>query len=154
MTVFVLKNELEKEFCLIPKHSVMIKNKKLIKKSEVLIFSAATRNHAVKFLGLVVDGVFSWSEHVTSNASKLGTPIFPVSKIKHVSHAPAKLSYYTRFHSLASYAIIIRDALSEIQKALILQKHRVDYRCLEHSSRCVKAQHHQIRYSICSFPAL
>jgi hypothetical protein len=61
-----------------------------------------------KFLGLTIDGMFSWRTHTDQLVIKLSTACYVIRSLKPcMSHKTLLQIYYSLFHSVMSYGIIV-----------------------------------------------
>ena len=66
-----------------------------------------TNINSTKFLGLTIDSMLSWREHIMALTSKLNKTCFVVRAIKpFMTSRVLKMVYYSYFHSIMSYGII------------------------------------------------
>ena len=78
------------------------------------------------FLGITLDAKLQWGPHVASLSNRLSSAAFAVSKIRQLTdEKTARLVYYSYFHSIMSYGILLWGSASEINTIFILQKRAV-----------------------------
>ena len=64
--------------------------------------------NSTKFLGLTVDCTLSWRDHIDLATKKLSTLCYLIRNIKpYLSSSTLKMIYYSLFHSIMSYGIIL-----------------------------------------------
>lgn len=79
-----------------------------------------------KFLGINIDSKLQWGDHLKTLGSKLSSAAFAVKKIRKLTdEATARLVYFSYFHSLMSYGIILWGSAAEVESIFILQKRAV-----------------------------
>jgi hypothetical protein len=60
-----------------------------------------------KFLGLTLDNIFSWKNHIDKIVPKLSLACFAVSAVKpFLSQEFLKMVYFSYFHSIMSYGLV------------------------------------------------
>ena len=86
----------------------------------------------VKFLGMHVDNVLSWSYHVDALCKKLYSGLFVLRNIvKMASESVALSVYFALLHSHISNGIALWDSCSQcdMERVFKLQKRAVRYTC-------------------------
>lgn len=78
------------------------------------------------FLGLTLDRNLQWSPHISNLADKLSSAAYAVRRIRqYTTVETARLVYFSYFHSLMSYGILIWGRAADIETIFILQKRAV-----------------------------
>lgn len=78
------------------------------------------------FLGITVDSKLQWGPQIKTLAGKLSSAAFAVRRIRQLTDVPtAKLVYFSYFHSLLSYGILLWGRAADIQTIFILQKRAI-----------------------------
>lgn len=78
------------------------------------------------FLGIAVDKKLQWFPHISSLAKRLSSAAFAVRRIRELTDcATAKLVYFSYFHSIMSYGILMWGKAADIQTIFVLQKRAV-----------------------------
>jgi hypothetical protein len=79
--------------------------------------------HHLKFLGLEIDNVLSWSMHIETINTKLTRISYMMRSIKPYMSLPSLIMiYYSLFHSTLSYSIIFWGQAPNTMRLFILQK--------------------------------
>lgn len=90
-------------------------------KGDVLEFEDKT-----VFLGVTLDSKLQWNAHIATLASKLSSAAYAVRRIKQLTNVEtAKLVYFSYFHSVMSYGILLWGKAADIQTIFVLQKRAV-----------------------------
>lgn len=78
------------------------------------------------FLGITLDTQLQWGPHISKLANRLSSAAYAVGKIRNLSDIEtARLVYFSYFHSLMSYGIILWGNAADREKIFILQKRAV-----------------------------
>lgn len=78
---------------------------------------------STKFLGITVDSRLQWGPHIESLAGRLSSAAYAVRKIRELTDvATARLVYFSYFHSIMSYGIILWGRAADVNSIFILQK--------------------------------
>lgn len=78
------------------------------------------------FLGITVDEKLQWGPHITSLAGRLSSAAYAVWKIRQLTDIDtARLVYFSYFHSIMSYGILLWGQAADIDSIFILQKRAV-----------------------------
>lgn len=88
------------------------------------------------FLGITVDSKLQWGSHIKTLAGKLSSAVFAIRKIRQLTDIPtAKIVYFSYFHSLLSYGILLWGRSADIETIFVLQKRAIrsiyNLRCRE-----------------------
>jgi hypothetical protein len=76
-----------------------------------------------KFLGLIIDNSLSWKGHVDWLMSRLGSARFAIRAMKpYMSIGILRMIYFTYFHSIMSYGLILGGNSSHSSHIFKLQK--------------------------------
>lgn len=79
-----------------------------------------------KFLGFILDSKLQWGPHIKALAGRLSSSAFAVRKIRQITNvATAKLVYYSYFHSLMAYGLLLWGNAADSESIFILQKRAV-----------------------------
>jgi hypothetical protein len=77
----------------------------------------------IKFLGLIIDDILSWKQHIEQVISKMSTACYALRNIKHIVPLDTlKVIDFAHRHSIISYGIIFWGSSSYANKVFILQK--------------------------------
>lgn len=78
------------------------------------------------FLGIMLDSKLQWGPHIANLSNRLSSAAFAVSKIRHLTDVnTARLVYFSYFHSIMSYGILLWGSASEIHTIFVLQKRAI-----------------------------
>lgn len=78
------------------------------------------------FLGITLDSKFQWAPHINALSSRLSSAAYAVRKIRQLTDfSTAKLVYYSYFHSLMSYGLLLWGEAADAGSISILQKRAV-----------------------------
>lgn len=89
--------------------------------NDILSISKST-----KFLGLVLDSKLQWGPHISELSAKLSSAAYAVRKIRELSDVnTAKIVYFSYFHSLMSYGLLLWGNAANANSIFILQKRAV-----------------------------
>lgn len=78
------------------------------------------------FLGLTLDSKLQWGPHIANLSNRLSSAAFAVSKIRQLTDVKtARLVYFSYFHSIMSYGILLWGSASEINTIFVLQKRAI-----------------------------
>jgi hypothetical protein len=85
-----------------------------------------TNTNSTKFLGLTLDSMLSWSEHIAALTTKLNKACFAIRTVKpYMTSKVLRTIYYSYFHSIMTYGIIfwgssyLSNNIFKIQKRAI-----------------------------------
>ena len=82
--------------------------------------------HATTFLGITVDSKIQWGEHITGITGKLSSAAYAVRKVRALTDvATARLVYFSYFHCIMSYGILMWGNAADIENVFVLQKRAV-----------------------------
>ena len=96
------------------------------------------REHAAKFLGVFIDGNFSWKQHIDIASSKISKSIGILYKSRDVlSKQCLKQLYFSFSHTYVNYANIAWASTSKSKLERL-------YRCQKHAARLI---YHKNRYT-------
>ena len=80
------------------------------------------------FLGLTIDSKLQWNTHLEALADKLSSAAFAIKKVRQLTDVEtARLVYYSYFHSILCYGMLLWGSASDINSIFILQKRAVRY---------------------------
>lgn len=97
-----------------PPPDIKVNNKKLD------IFNSS------KFLGLTLDSKLTWAIHINELSGKLSSAAYAVRKIRELSDVKtARIVYFSYFHSLMSYGILLWGNAANANSIFVLQKRAV-----------------------------
>lgn len=117
-------------------------NKLKMNESKTQVMSFCTRpggvEDSIKLLGVYVDSRLSWSAHGDHLGRRLPAAVYAILRMKRVAtHQCARVAYYTGFHSLVSYGIMIWGSSSMAAGIFRMQKRAVRALCgLRSSESC------------------
>lgn len=95
-------------------HDVMLNNEKLE-------FVDST-----VFLGITLDAKLQWNVHIKSLSGRLSSAAYAVWKIRQLTDvATSRLVYFSYFHSVMSYGILLWGGAADFQSIFILQKRAI-----------------------------
>ena len=78
------------------------------------------------FLGITLDSKLQCGPHLTSLAGRLSSAAYAVRKIRQLTDVDtARLVYFSYFHSIMSYGILLWGRAADIDSIFILQKRAV-----------------------------
>lgn len=78
------------------------------------------------FLGVTLDSKLQWHAHIATLAGKLSSAAYAVRRIRQLTSVEtARLVYYSYFHSVMSYGILLWGKAADIQTIFVLQKRAV-----------------------------
>ena len=78
------------------------------------------------FLGITLDSRLQWGPHLTSLAGRLSSAAYAVRKIRQFTDVDtARLVYFSYFHSIMSYGILLWGRAADIESIFILQKRAI-----------------------------
>lgn len=78
------------------------------------------------FLGITIDCKLQWGPHITTLAGRLSSAAYAVKKIRQLTDiATARLVYFSYFHSVMSYGILLWGHAADIDTIFVLQKRAV-----------------------------
>lgn len=81
---------------------------------------------STKFLGITLDTKLQWGPHITKLSHKLSSAAYAVKKIRALTDVDtARLVYFSYFHSLMSYGILLWGHAADALNVFILQKRAV-----------------------------
>lgn len=78
------------------------------------------------FLGITLDCKLQWGPHIAALAGRLSSAAFAVRKIRNLTDVEtARLVYFSYFHSIMSYGLLLWGSAADIESIFILQKRAV-----------------------------
>ncbi|CAH2236702.1 jg20920 [Pararge aegeria aegeria] len=78
------------------------------------------------FLGTTLDAKLQWGPHVNNLSNRLSSAAYAVKKIRHLTDIEtARLVYFSYFHSIMSYGILLWGNAADIGTIFVLQKKAV-----------------------------
>jgi hypothetical protein len=78
------------------------------------------------FLGVTLDAKLQWHPHIATLAGKLSSAAYAVRRISHLTNIEtARLVYFSYFHSVMSYGILLWGKAADIETIFVLQKRAV-----------------------------
>lgn len=78
------------------------------------------------FLGITLDNKLQWGPHIDTLSKKLSSAAYAVKKIRLYTEVDtARLVYFSYFHSLMSYGILLWGSAADIDTIFVLQKRAV-----------------------------
>jgi hypothetical protein len=85
--------------------------------------SIFTNLNSTKFLGLTLDNMLTWKEHIANLTTKLNKACFAIRAVKpYMSPKVLRSVYFTYFHSVMSYGIIFWGSSTLINNVFKIQK--------------------------------
>jgi hypothetical protein len=128
----------------------LLKKHNEIKMQIISSNSVITNINCTKFLGLILDSILLWNDHITGLKSRLNKACYAIRAIKpFMSLDVMKLIYDSYVHSVLSYGIIfwgnshLSDSIFKIQKRII--------RVITSSGRYDSAMNYIKNYKYCHF---
>ena len=78
------------------------------------------------FLGVTLDAKLQWNPHIVSLSGKLSSAAYAIKKIRQYTDVEtARLVYFSYFHSVMSYGILLWGKAADIQSIFVLQKRAI-----------------------------
>ena len=78
------------------------------------------------FLGITVDSKLQWGPHISALSSRLSSAAFAVKKIRQITNVEtARLVYFSYFHSIMAYGILLWGSAAELESIFVIQKRAV-----------------------------
>ncbi|CAK1600201.1 unnamed protein product [Parnassius mnemosyne] len=78
------------------------------------------------FLGITLDAKLQWSPHISKLASRLSSAAYAVKKIRSLTSVEtARLVYFSYFHSIMSYGILLWGHAADTEIIFVLQKRAI-----------------------------
>ncbi|CAK1577859.1 unnamed protein product [Parnassius mnemosyne] len=78
------------------------------------------------FLGITLDAKFQWGPHISKLASRLSSAAYAVKKIRGLTSVEtARLVYFSYFHSIMSYGILLWGNAADSETIFVLQKRAI-----------------------------
>lgn len=79
-----------------------------------------------KFLGITLDNKLQWGPHIDTLSKRLSSAAYAVKKIRLLTDVDtARLVYFSYFHSIMSYGILLWGSAADINTVFVLQKRAV-----------------------------
>lgn len=101
--------------------NVRLINTQLLLNDEIVNFVNDT-----VFLGITVDSKLQWGPHISKLASRLSSAAYAIRRIRQLTDvATAKLVYFSYFHSIMSYGILLWGKAADINTIFVLQKRAI-----------------------------
>lgn len=80
------------------------------------------------FLGITIDAKLQWGPHIEKLAHRLSSAAYAVKRIRELTDiATARLVYFSYFHSIMSYGILLWGRGADIETIFILQKRAIRF---------------------------
>lgn len=81
---------------------------------------------SARFLGITLDSKLQWGAHIETLSYRLSSAIYAIRKIRKLTDVPtARLVYFSYFHSLLSYGLILWGSAADINAVFLLQKRAI-----------------------------
>jgi hypothetical protein len=81
---------------------------------------------STSFLGIIIDSKLQWKAHIAALSKRLSSAIYAVKKIRLLSDIEtARLVYFSYFHSVMSYGLLLWGSAADINDIFILQKRAI-----------------------------
>ncbi|CAK1581342.1 unnamed protein product [Parnassius mnemosyne] len=78
------------------------------------------------FLGITLDAKLQWGPHISKLASRLSSAAYAVKKIRSLTSVEtARLVYFSYFHSIMSYGILLWGNAADSETIFVLQKRAI-----------------------------
>lgn len=82
------------------------------------------------FLGITLDSKLQWGQHIEGLSNRLSSAAFAVKKIRDLTDEnTAKLVYFSYFHSIMSYGVILWGNAADISSIFVVQKRAIRAIC-------------------------
>ncbi|CAF4832932.1 unnamed protein product [Pieris macdunnoughi] len=82
------------------------------------------------FLGITLDSKLQWDRHIEGLSNRLSSAAFAVKKIRDLTDEnTAKLVYFSYFHSIMSYGVILWGNAADIKSIFVVQKRAIRAIC-------------------------
>lgn len=125
-------------------------------KTQTIIFTqrqVIQPQQAVKFLGIVMDQKLLWDKHVESLANKLSKNLYLLRNLRPIANQSTCMNaYFSLFHSIMSYGILIWGHSPQAQKIFSLQRKAV--RIITHMPFRADVRLKFVELKILTFPSL
>lgn len=83
-------------------------------------------DQTTRFLGFTLDSTLQWGPHIDKLADRLSSAAYAVKKIRQFTDVEtARLVYFSYFHSLMTYGILLWGHAADRDRIFILQKRAV-----------------------------
>jgi len=115
-------------------------------KTQTIIFTTcAEQVSSVKVLGLHLDGRLNWSKHIEQLCKRLETALYVINRMKRLTtNECTRLAYFSSFHSVATYGVLLWGSSSAAQSVFMLQKKALRILCnLQYTDSCREAFRNQ-----------
>ncbi|MBF2463459.1 reverse transcriptase family protein, partial [Listeria welshimeri] len=100
-----------------------------VKNTQTSVFIDGEKMEPVEstvFLGITVDSKLQWGPHIEKLANKLSSAVYAIKKIRKVTDVEtARLVYFSYFHSIMSYGILLWGHAADINTIFVLQKRAI-----------------------------
>ena len=78
------------------------------------------------FLGITLDSKLQWGAHIAYLSARLSSAAYAIRKVRGLTDVDtARLVYFSYFHSVMSYGILLWGRAADIQSIFVLQKRAV-----------------------------
>ena len=78
------------------------------------------------FLGITLDSKLQWGAHITYLSARLSSAAYAIRKVRGLTDVDtARLVYFSYFHSVMSYGILLWGRAADIQCIFVLQKRAI-----------------------------
>ena len=78
------------------------------------------------FLGITIDAKLQWGPHISCLSGRLSSAAYAVRRIRQLTDiATARLVYFSYFHSIMSYGILLWGRAADVDSIFILQKRAI-----------------------------
>ncbi|CAH2211691.1 jg6806, partial [Pararge aegeria aegeria] len=103
-----------------------VPNVKFVKTNVLLNEEPLDSVEATEFLGITIDSKLQWGPHINKLANRLSSAAFAVKKIRMLTDIEtARLVYFSYFHSIMSYGILLWGNAADINTIFVLQKRAI-----------------------------
>lgn len=127
-----------------------------MEKTQHIIFSTQNNQQApstAKCLGFFLDSGLLWHPHVDYVASKLAKCTFQIRKLMELTSPDiAKTFYFSNFHSILTYGVVLWGGCASAERVFVIQKHAV--RLLSGSKSREHCHSAFVKQKILTFPSL
>lgn len=97
-----------------------------IKKNVILNNESIELVETATFLGITLDSKLQWSHHIAQLAGRLSSAAYAVRRIRQLTDVDtARLVYFSYFHSVMSYGILLWGRAADIDSVFVLQKRAI-----------------------------
>lgn len=79
-----------------------------------------------KFLGITIDAKLQWGPHIEALCGRLSSAAYAVRRIRQITDVDtARLVYFSYFHSIMSYGLLLWGRAADVDAVFVLQKRAI-----------------------------